>query len=158
MSTLDVPGARVENHDQLAMGAWAEHQDGSLIFVESTEMGRVVFSVFDLSADPPVEYRTALPEDTFKRRFSWDPDDDDNDQWSWHDKRPFPWDRVMQHFPEGQRHVSAEDQLTAAQRVARSLDLKAGPVRDLAERRPSIQRAARTIMEGVREAVRSLRP
>jgi hypothetical protein len=27
MSTHDVPGAKAENHDVLAMGCWAEHAD-----------------------------------------------------------------------------------------------------------------------------------
>lgn len=31
MSTNDVPGAKTENRDVLAMGCWAEHEDGSLI-------------------------------------------------------------------------------------------------------------------------------
>lgn len=160
MSTNDVPGAVLANHDVLAMGAWAEHDDGSLVLVESVEAGRVVFSLFDTAVDPKVEYRTAMPEDGFKDRFSWDPDadeDDDNIRWTWHDKTPFPWDRVMADFPSGQKHVTADDQVTAAQRVARSLDLRAGEVQERAESRPSMQRAARTIMEGVREAVRTLR-
>jgi hypothetical protein len=53
MSTNDVPGARAENHDQLAIGCWAEHDDGSLVLVESTEAGRVIFSVFDLALQLP---------------------------------------------------------------------------------------------------------
>lgn len=161
MSTNDVPGSVLANRDVLAMGCWAEHDDGSLVFVESVEGGRVVFSVFDMAVEPKVEYRTALPEDGFKERFSWDPhrdDDDDNIRWTWHDKTRFPWETVMASFPAGEKYVSAHDQETAAQRVARSLDLRAGPVQQLAERRPSMQRAARTIMDGVREAVRSLRP
>ena len=49
MSTNDVPGANPANRDELAMGAWAEHADGSLIFVESTEGGTCIYEVFDLS-------------------------------------------------------------------------------------------------------------
>jgi len=75
MSTNDVPGAKPENHDVLAMGAWAEHDDGSLIFVEAVEAGTVVYSIFDVQ-DPPVEYRDAMPETGFKERFSWRPGDD----------------------------------------------------------------------------------
>ena len=57
MSTNDVPGADPRNSDELATGCWAEHEDGSLIFVESTEVNRVIYSVFDMSRTPPLEYR-----------------------------------------------------------------------------------------------------
>lgn len=49
MSTNDVPGANPKNADVLAMGCWAEHEDGSLIFVESVEGGTVVYSIFDIA-------------------------------------------------------------------------------------------------------------
>ena len=52
MSTTDVPGANPANRDELGVGSWAEHADGSLIFVESTEGDRVVYSMFDVSAEP----------------------------------------------------------------------------------------------------------
>src|SRR5437868_2055043 len=97
MATTDVPGANPANGDQLKMGCWAEHSDGSLIFVESTEGGRVVYSIFDMSKMPIIEYRDAMPEDTFKKTFSRR---DGNllirtINWTWHDKTPFPWDRVI---------------------------------------------------------------
>src|SRR6267142_1681110 len=100
MSTYDVPGARSSNHDELAMGCWAEHDDGSLIFVESTEGSRVVYSIFDMAKDPVVEYRDAMPEVSFKRTFSWQEGDNGNralgkEKWLWHDKTPFPWDKVI---------------------------------------------------------------
>lgn len=159
MSTNDVPGAKAANRDFLAMGCWAEHDDGSLILVEAVEAGRVIYSIFDIAEDPPVEYRDAMPEPVFKDRYSWRPDtDDDSIRWTWHDKTPFDWDRVMGQFPSGQRHVSAVAQLSAAQRVARSLDLRAEAVRERQEARPTLQRAARSVLGGIAEAIRSLRP
>src|SRR5437762_12981828 len=92
MSTRDVPGYRAENHDELAMGCWAEHEDGSMIFVESTEGGRVIYSIFDMEKQPITEYRDAMAEGAFKRQFSYD---GKSDPWTWHDKTPFPWDRII---------------------------------------------------------------
>lgn len=71
MSTNDVPGAIENNHDELAMGCWAEHEDGSLLFVESTEGGRVIYSIFNMSVEPIVEYRDAMPLRGFEDLFSW---------------------------------------------------------------------------------------
>ena len=137
MSTSDVPGHKPENHDELAMGCWAEHDDGSLILVESTEGNRIVYSIFDLRADPALEYRDAMLESAFKRTFSWPTDS--GDRWTWHDKTPFPWDRVMDSLPGGAKYVEAGDQLSAAARVAdalrlRSRELKAERYEHLRER------------------------
>lgn len=181
MSTNDVPGANPVNKDVLALGAWAEHEDGSLIFVESVEGGRAIYSIFDVEQDPPVEYRDAMQEDAFKQQFSWrapskvKPDDktakkytgkkadDDDDgggvpnlRWTWHDKTPMPWERVMKNFPSGQRPTSAGDVLSAAERIARSLNLRAQAVRERHEEKPTIQRAATTIMQGLKEAIEAL--
>lgn len=154
MSTHDVPGAVATNHDELAMGCWAEHEDKSLIFVESTEGGTVVYSIFDVATTPPVEYRDAMPENVFKSRFSWRPDDDSVlEQWTWHDKEPFEWARVMRAFPPGARHVSATEEMNAAQRVAQSLNLRADRVR---YREPMQRGSGRTIMERVRDAIKTL--
>jgi hypothetical protein len=155
MSTNDVPGANPANADVLAMGCWAEHEDGSLILVEAVEAGTVVYSIFDV-ADTPVEYRDAMPEQTFKDRFSWHPDDPAAVKWTWHDKQPFPWQRVMANFPPGQRAPSAEAHLSAAARVARSLGLRAERIRERHGERPTMQRAATTIMTGIREAIEAL--
>lgn len=128
MSTNDVPGYNPANSDQLAMGCWAEHEDKSLIFVESVEAGRVVYSLFDLSGQLPLEFRDAMTEAGFKRAFSWP--NDDGDKWTWHDKTPFPWDRVMGNFPSGTRVASAPALNTAAKRVAQRLGLHGAEVRD----------------------------
>lgn len=125
MSTYDIPGDNPVNRDVLANGVWAEHDDGSLLLVQSTEGGRIVYMMFDTSTDPITEYRDAMPEAGFRKTFSWNAKDKDSVKWLWHDKTPFPWDRVIKagaapgtHFP------SAHDQLSAASRVAKSLKLR----------------------------------
>jgi hypothetical protein len=70
MSTHDVPGAVPAHQDKLAMGCWAEHEDGSLLFVESTEGGRVIYSIFNMAVTPPVEFRDAMPQKGFEDLFS----------------------------------------------------------------------------------------
>ena len=157
MSTNDVPGANPANKDVLAMGAWAEHEDGSLIVVEAVEAGSVVYSIFDVAQSPPVEYRDAMTEKTFKDQFTWKPNGKSTEKWTWHDKTPFPWDRVMRDFPAGTRQVSADEGLSAAQRVAESLALRAGAVMERHGVTPTLQKAATKIMEGVSEAIGALR-
>ena len=118
MSTNDVPGAKAKNNDELAMGCWAEHEDGSLILVESVEGGYVVYSVFDLAEDPILEYRDKMAEGAFKKAFSWPTDT--GDKWTWHDKTPFDWDRVIDGGAKGGVKIAdAEAQISAAARVAR---------------------------------------
>ncbi len=81
--------------------------------------------IFDVATSPITEYRDAMPEDGFKKRFSWKPADPKSVKWVWHDKTPFPWDRVIKHgASSGEHYASAHDQLNAAQRVAQSLNLK----------------------------------
>lgn len=156
MSTNQVPGARAANNDVLAMGAWAEHEDGSLIFVESVEVGNVVYSIFDMAQNPPVEYRDAMPQSGFEDQFSWYPenDDDDKEKWTWHDKTPFDWARVMRTFPAGTRAVDASATMSAAQRVAQSLNLRAQAIVD---RGDGLQKAATQIAEGIVNALKQLR-
>lgn len=157
MSTNDVPGAREENHDELAAGCWAEHEDGSLVLVESTEASRVIFSVFDMAREPIVEWRGALPEVNFKKRFSWNPSDPASVKWTWHDKTPFPWDRVIaEGAEEGVRYASARDQLTAAARVAESLNMRAQDFHDRPERRDQSRPRLNTILGGLQTALNEL--
>jgi hypothetical protein len=121
MSTHDVPGANPDNNDELHMGCWAEHDDGSLILVESTEGNRVVYSMFDMEKEPPVEYRDSMALATFEKTFSRD----DDLIWTWHDKTPFDWDRVIKAgFKDGTKPVHRDHIMSAAQRVARSLKLR----------------------------------
>lgn len=140
MSTNDVPGYKLENKDELKMGCWAEHDDGSLIFIESVENHRVIYSIFDMAKEPIVEYRDAMPEADFKVAFSWSDADKKykpaNDKvpqikWTWHDKTRFPWERVIKEgAKDGMRFASASDLRTAAERVADSLKLRAEAVSD----------------------------
>lgn len=132
MAHDDVPGFKPENRDTLAMGCWAEHEDGSLILVESTEGGRVIYLIFDVSGlkkrppRPLVEFRDAMPEAAFKREFSWSAGRT-KDKWTWHDKTAFPWDRVIEMgATDGVRHASADDQISAAERVRRSREIHSG--------------------------------
>lgn len=119
MSTNDVPGAVPANGDTLAMGCWAEHADGSMIFVESTEAGRVIYCMFDTKNH--TQYRDAMPGVSFKSTFSWQPSNPKSVKWTWHDKTPFPWNKVIGGgFPDGQDAPSADHIVSAAARVQAS--------------------------------------
>lgn len=123
MSTNDVPGSNPVNRDELAMGCWAEHSDGSLILVESTEANRVIYSIFDMAKDPAIEYRDAMPATSFNVTFSWAAAGKrpSNEKWTWHDKTPFPWDRIIKHgVKDGTKPAAAEHVLNAAQRIMES--------------------------------------
>lgn len=129
MSTNDVPGANPSNSDELAMGCWAEHEDGSLILVENTEGDRVIYSIFDVAKEPMVEYRDAMPEIDFKKTFTWDPKKKASIKWTWHDKTQFPWDRIIKEgAQDGHRLPSAEHYRSAAERIAESIKLRANEV------------------------------
>jgi hypothetical protein len=167
MSTHDVPGSNPINNDELDQGCWAEHDDGSLILVEGIESGKVVYSIFDLSSDPPLEYRDAMPEKGFKDHFSWDPDDDDSEEWLWHDKTSFPWDKVMANFKDGQRYPSVKDQISAANRVSNALRIKgrkleeqtiADKLRNInVKSKAVIGRKGKIIMDKIQRAIGELR-
>lgn len=154
MSTHDVPGAKVENGDDLHHGCWAEHKDGSLIFVESTEANRVVYSIFDVSRQPPLEYRDAMPIAVFEDRFGRDSDEG---PWTWHDKTPFDWDRVIRAgFPDGVRSAFADHTLSAARRVADSLKLRGEETRDHRHQTDQEVRRAGGIWDKISRAVAEL--
>lgn len=126
MSTQDVPGANPANADILAAGSWAEHADGSLIFVKGNEGGQTIYEIYDVAQDPPVYYQDAMLEAAFKKQFSFPPVGTSPDKWTWHDKTAFPWSRVMKNISKPvPMPVSADVQLSAAQRVANSLHLRA---------------------------------
>lgn len=129
MATKDVPGANPANKDELKALCWAEHEDGSLLFVKSVEGSRVIYEVFDVATDPITQYTDAMPEEGFKKEFTWDPTGKKkkktNEKWTWHDKIGFPWDQVIKGgAKDGIHYASAEDQMSAAMRVALSLALK----------------------------------
>ena len=129
MASNDVPGANPANNDELAVGAWGEHEDGSLIFVEGVQDYRVIYSMFDMAPTPPLEYRDAMSEIVFKRSFSWSAPSASplsNEKWTWHDKTPFPWNKIIKEgISDGARLTSAADTLSAAARIAASLGVRA---------------------------------
>lgn len=148
MSTNAVPGAVAANYDELAVGVWAEHADGSLIFVEGVTEGRVVYCIFDV--DKALAYRDAMPEKGFKKQFSWDPKKKDSIKWTWHDKTEFPWSRVMD-LPPGPGYPSAAHQLSAAAQIAEKLKLR-GEAIDA-----ETVRTGRGIMERLQDAWSTLK-
>jgi len=164
MSTHDVPGARAENRDELAALCWAEHEDGSLILVESTEGDRAIFSVFDMSKDPPMEYRDAMPIDGFKTQFSWDrdkPNDPDNICWTWHDKTAFPWDRIIKEgIQDGSRFACAQHPMTAAEKIKQSMELRGRPVikDELKSRRDRLGKVGRIIIDALQAVIEECDP
>ncbi len=160
MSTNDVPGASAANRDELRAGCWAEHKDGSLIFVKGTEGGRVVYEIYDLSTDPPTRYQDAMLEAGFKNQFSYPPVGSSPDLWTWHDKTPFPWNRVMGKYKPGVDYASVQDQMTAAARVAESLKLRAEEVKrgEYGHMTPETASLGRAIIDKITEALKSAFP
>jgi len=156
MSTHDVPGANPSNNDELAMGAWAEHDDGSLIFVESTEGDRVIYSMFDMAKTPPVEYRDAMAQPTFEKTFSFG--NDLNEVWTWHDKTPFDWNKIIKAGgQDGPRHAFAEHVETAADRVRDSLRLHGERVsRDLGHRADTVVARSGGVWDKLSRAIAEL--
>lgn len=159
MSTNDVPGAVAGHADVLAMGCWAEHADGSLIFVKGTERDQVVYEIFDMAEHPPISYTDAMAERDFKRQFSWPPAGVSADKWTWHDKTAFPWDRVMQGITRPRpREATAEAQLSAARRVAESLKLRAQRLTEesVSHMREETRRRVVGIIDTIKDAVQNL--
>lgn len=160
MSTNDVPGANPANRDELGMGCWAEHEDESLLLVESTEGGRVVYSIFDMEKSPITEYRDAMAEGAFKKTFSWNPKDPASEKWTWHDKTAFPWDKLIKSGArDGTRYASADDHISAAERVRRSRELHGGqPVdaRDVETRIDKLGEKAERIIRRLQRAIGDL--
>ena len=161
MSTQDVPGHGSAKNDTLCMGVWGEHNDGSLLFIESTEGGRVIYSIFDMAQAPIVEYRDAMPEKGFKEAFSFGNKHSKVDNgWKFHDKTPFPWDQVMASGgKDGVRYASAAEQLNAAQSVAESMKMRRNTFdknkwTHLSE---NVGRKGRVIIDKIQRAVNELR-
>lgn len=130
MSTLSVPGHNPQNKDKLSIGCWAEHEDGSMIFVKGIdENDTVVFEMYDLSdLDHPVYYPHALSLVDFEKSFSFDPKKKNgkpNLKWTWHDKTPFDWSRVMRVI-QRPLPVSAniQDQVSATAQMVESLNIR----------------------------------
>jgi hypothetical protein len=168
MSTPDVPGANPANKDKLSRGCWAEHEDGSLIYVKDIdENERVIFEVYDLSnKDNPVYYPYALGKKDFEDKFSYDPKKVGtlNLKWTWHDRTPMPWDKVMKVI-QSPVPVDADVHrtLSAAARVAESLRTVVAQVLTpdhIQAEQGIVQKpagkVAKTIAERLRNAVREL--
>jgi hypothetical protein len=127
MSTNDVPGMNPKNRDELHAGCWAEHKDGTLLYVLGTEDQRVIYMIFELEDKKnPVEYRDTMDIRKFQREFSYNARDPKSILWTWHDKTEFPWDRILGKFKSGVRPVSAKKQIEEAERVRRSKRKYAG--------------------------------
>jgi hypothetical protein len=160
MSTNDVPGAKAANNDELAMGCWAEHEDGSLILVESTEGNRIIYSIFNMSEDPPWEYRDAMPQDGFMDHYSFD-GKPDSIKWTWHDKTPFPWDRIIKEgIKDGTKFACADHLLTAAEKIKKDRELKGSPFKpdDAKQRMDRLGRAGMIIVDAIQRAIGTLAP
>lgn len=158
MATQDVPGANPKNHDTLAVGNWAEHEDGSLIFVKGVEHGKVVYEIYDLAQSPPIMYPDAMLEDAFKRQFSFPPVGDSDQKWTWHDKTAMPWSRVMKSFDNPRPvHTDPQDVFSAAQKVAESLRLRAKEVRkdDFGHMEDRVEKAGRSIVDRVADGIKA---
>lgn len=122
MCEHDVPGVGKNANEILAAGCWAEHEDGSLIYVKGTEGGRIIYDIFDLSSDPATYFTDAMPETQFKDFYSWDSTKTGSIKWTWHDKTPFPWDKVIKNVKKPTpQFVNIDDYVSAAKKVFDSL-------------------------------------
>jgi len=159
MSTYDVPGSNPANGDSLHPGCWAETDDDSLVYVEgvSTNENSVIYSIFDLT-DPnnPIEYRDSMPIDGFEELFKNSPD-----KWIWHDKTPFPWQRVMAIFKDGNKIPSADQIISAAEKIAASRQLIKNKLKkDTFSHRvknTNITRSGSIIIDKIQRAINELR-
>jgi hypothetical protein len=159
MSTQDVPGANQANADKLAAGCWAEHTDGSLIYVKGTENDMVIYEIYDVAVDPPVSYTDAMPRDGFMKQFSVPPVGKSKIPWTWHDKTAFPWDRVMKDIKRPHPAVSrAKDMLSAAARVAESLKLRGRKIdeMDIGPRTEHSAKRGMAVLERIAAALENL--
>lgn len=120
MATTDVPGSNPANGDALKLGCWSESKDGSLLLVEGFEQGLCTYCLFDLSGAEPIQYRDRMVDADFRALFV--PPAGTPAEWTWHDKTPFPWDRVIrQGARPGLDYASAGAQLSAAERLRQRL-------------------------------------
>lgn len=170
MSTTDCPGYGSASFDKLMRGCWAEHEDGSLIYIKDIdENDRVIFELYELKDKVyPVYYQHALAKKDFEKTFSFDPKKKKNDKinliWSWHNRTPFPWDKVMKYVDRPVPvAANVEDQVSAVAKVVDSLHIRMREVLDrdhvLAEqgleKRP-ISASSKTIFQRLRNAMNEL--
>jgi len=172
MATNDVPGSNPQNNDTLKPGCWAEHDDGSLIFVKDIdEHDRVIFDVYDLGgAVPRIFYPTPLARKKFNETFSFKATrrrkstDAEPVLWTWHDKSPFPWNKVSRSVDSISAPVETSGaEPTAAERIAVDLQMRMSTVltrklvhenQGLSER--PVSRTSRTIADRLKNAIAAL--
>lgn len=145
MSTNDVPGHNSANRDELRAGCWAEHQDGSLIYIYAVEADMVSYRIFDMTKSPPLEYLDRMAVKEFGELFSCDPKDVERvvavargkgkarvtkQLYTWHDKTPFPVERILDEGIDPGPKVSPAPHVmrSAAHKVAEALRLRAKDV------------------------------
>lgn len=151
MSTEIVPGHDPANNDVLAAGCWAEHEDGSLLYVSHVSEGKGYAAVTPpgevtfLLIAPDGSYSQwpgRMPVSMFKMQFSRAEGTPKDYIWTWHDKTPFPWEcaKPRPEVIETIKEIEVERQLdvvdSAALRVATALKLRA------AELAPEIRKFA----------------
>lgn len=132
MSTCDAPGYSAKDSDsagdELHVGCWAEHSDGSLLFVKGVDGKRVIYSLYDLEVIPVVEFSDSMPLKDFLKFYSRG--GGSGSKWIWHDKTSFPWNKVIKKGArDGVSGGSARDIINAATRVAKRLGLSARAVK-----------------------------
>lgn len=134
MATNDVPGANPINRDNLHTGCWAESAsgDGSFIQVQGVEDGKIIYEIFDTTKSPIQAFRDAMPENQFKKTFSWDDKNTSSIKWTWHDKSEFPWHVLLKKgLQSGNRTAFGRDVITQASDIADTLqNIAADPLDD----------------------------
>lgn len=127
MSTNDVPGHNPSNRDALHGGCWAEHVDGTLLYVLGTEGKEVLYEIYEVpSTRKPTMYRDRMPLRDFETQFSYDVANPKSVKWTWHDKTMFPWDRVDKQFKSGVKPISAQAVIDEANGVKKTRHKYAG--------------------------------
>lgn len=121
MGSYAVPGV---DDGELAIGCWAEHEDGSLILVEGFEGPDVIYAIFDISVMPIVSYRHRTNKEKFEKFFSYGATSQSKIKWLWHDKTSFPWAVVVRRTDLKNRPLNMGGNLSAAHKVAKQLKIK----------------------------------
>ena len=105
-----------------------------------------------------------MPKAGFEKEFSWTADGkkSEKDRWLWHNRTPFPWDRVIKAgMPSGTRIPMASGVMTAAQRIADSRQLNGVPADpESVKHRMDLMSmpGVRRMIGGLQRAIGRLRP
>lgn len=167
MSTYDVPGANPVNADTIGPKQWAEHPDGSLLYIKGTEGGDVVYEVYDpRGGEYTVRYPHVMPVKEFMQQYSIPPHGISKEKWIWHDKptSAFPWYRVLGRSSQDphERQVVTRDHppdMTAASRLREALQLRAERVTHEAVQHRTAEPARRglAVMDKIKRAMSKLK-